>query len=361
MPSDLSTGVSLHSHTSRSRETMCFIPRYVDKVPYLSWRIRALEAKYLNHHGRHFDYTRVWWMPPLQPKAAFDLERKQIESLGLDAVVSLSDHDNVDAGFALRMFSDCTGSPISSEWTIPIQNSFLHIGVHNMQPGRARMLQDAMQQVTARPEYSYVDAMLDELSRDPGTLIVLNHPLWDENRIGVDSHLRMLDAFLERHGRNIHALELNGLRSMAENLRVQKLALQTGRPLVTGGDRHGCEPNALLNLTRAKSFSEFAAEIREGAPTQSLFMPQYEEPLKLRLLQVTSDVLRTYEDFDLDRRRWSDRIFFDDEDGTVRRISDVWKGNGPDLIGQFVSLMRLVEFRQVRAVLRLALESSRCG
>ncbi len=355
MPAHLSTGVSLHSHTSRSRETMCFIPRYVDKVPYLSWRIQALEARYLNHHGRAFDYARVWWMPPLEPKAAFDLESRQIESLGLDAIVSLSDHDNVDAGFALRMFADCAGSPISSEWTIPIENSFLHIGVHNMQPGRARMLQVAMQEVAARPDYSFVDAMLDELGRDPGTLIVLNHPLWDENRVGIDQHLRMLDGFLRRHGRNIHALELNGLRSMAENLRVENLAGETGRQLVTGGDRHGCEPNALLNITGAKCFNDFAAEIRDGAPTRSLFMPQYEEPLKLRLLQVTSDVLRTYEDFDVKRRRWSDRVFFDDEDGTVRRISDVWKGNGPDLIGQFVSLMSLVQSRQVRAVLRLTL------
>ncbi len=353
MPPQLSTGVSLHSHTSRSRETMCFIPRYVDNVPYLSGRIAALETKYRDHHGKNFDYGRVWWMPPLEPKAAYDLERTQIENFGREALVSLSDHDNVDAGFALEMFADCGGAPISSEWTIPIENSFLHIGIHNMQPARARMLQTAMAEVTAKPDYPMVDALLDELSCDPATLIVLNHPLWDENRIGEGAHLKMLTGFLDRHGRNIHALELNGLRSRAENLRVEKLAIDAGHQIVTGGDRHGCEPNALLNLTRARTFGEFAAEVRDGAPTYSLFMPQYQEPLKLRVLQVMSDVLRTYEDFDLDRRRWSDRVFFDDEDGTVRRISDVWTGNGPDVVGQFISAMRLVESRHVRAVLRL--------
>ncbi len=332
---------------------MCFIPRYVDNVPYLGNRVVALETKYRNYHGKDFDYSRVWWMPPLEPKAAFDLERNQIESFGRKAIVSLSDHDNVDAGYALEMFADCAGAPISSEWTIPIDNSFLHIGIHNMQPARARMLRAAMAEVTAKPEYPLVEALLDELSRDPATLIVLNHPLWDENRIGNDGHMRMLKGFLDRHGRHIHALELNGLRSKAENLKVENLALASGRQILTGGDRHGCEANALLNLTNAKTFAEFAAEVRDGAPTHSLFMPQYDEPLKLRVLQVMSDVLRTYEEFDADRRRWSDRVFFDDEDGTVRRISDVWRGNGPDVVGQFISLMRLMESRHVRSVLRL--------
>ena len=84
---------------------------------------------------------------------------------------------------------------------------------------------------------------------------------------------------------------------------MEQLALETQRQLVTGGDRHGCEPNAVLNMTGAKCFGDFAAEVREGAPTHSLFMPQCAEPLKLRVLQVMSDVLRTYENFDEDRRR----------------------------------------------------------
>lgn len=215
------------------------------------------------------------------------------------------------------------------------------------------MLCAAMRDVTAVPDYARVDEVLDELGRDPATLVVLNYPLWDENRVGLDRHLQMLDEFLKRHGCHIHALELNGLRSKAENLRVEQLALETQRQLVPGGDRHGCEPNAVPNMTGAKCFGDFAAEVREGAPTHSLFMPQYAEPLKLRVLQVMSDVLRTYENFDENRRRWSDRVFFDAEDRTVRRISDVWKGNGPNIVGQFIAAMRLVESRHVRAVLRL--------
>jgi hypothetical protein len=199
--------------------------------------------------------------------------------------------------------------------------------------------------------------MLDELHRDPATLIVLNHPLWDEARIGAARHKELLTTFLHQYGRYIHALELNGLRSADENTAVARLAAECGLPLLAGGDRHGCEPNAILNLTHARTFAEFAAEVRDGAPTHNVFMPQYEEPLRLRVLQVMSDVLRTHESLAADRRRWSDRIFYLCPDATIRRLSDVWKGSGPDIVGQFVMAMRLVESRRVRAVLRMALDT----
>ncbi len=356
LPQHLTTGVSLHSHTSRSRETMSFIPRYVDQIPYLSARIRHHEEAYLKHHGQPFDYSSVWWNPPLEPKAAFDLERKQIEQkLSRAALVSLSDHDNVDAGFALEIFEECSGSPISSEWTVPLGQAFLHLGVHNMQPGRARMLEASMKDVTRNPSEDRIEAMLDELQRDPHTLIVVNHPLWDEARIGYAHHLQILHSFLARHGRHIHALELNGLRSPKENNEVVQLASMWGLPLISGGDRHGCEPNALVNLTSATNFNGFVAEIRNGAPTHTVYMEQYDEPIRLRVLQVMSDVLRTYNNFSADRRRWSDRIFFQQEDATICRVSDVWNGNGPGIVGQFVFAVRLLESRHVRAVLKLAL------
>ncbi len=356
LPANLTTAVSLHSHTSRSRETMSFIPRYVNNIPFVTAQINHLQAKYLEHHGTPFNYSRVWWTPPLEPKAAFDLERNQIErSLGRKALVSLSDHDCVDAGYALEIFAECAGAPISTEWTVPLGQSFLHLGVHNMQPARARMLHSAMAEVTAQPSYQSIYEMLDELQRDPHTLIVLNHPLWDEARFGNTVHLQMLTGFLDRHGHQIHALELNGLRPLAENLQIARLSKERRIPLVSGGDRHGCEPNAILNLTSAQSFNHFAAELRDGSPTHNVFMPQYDEPLRLRVLQLMSDVLRTYDSLDCNRRRWSDRIFYLCEDETIRRLSDVWSGNGPNLIGLFVTSMRLVESRRIRAVLRLAL------
>jgi hypothetical protein len=358
LPAHLTTGVSLHSHTSRSKETMSFIPRYVEKVPYLSNRIRHLESEYLKYHGQTFDYSRVWWTPPLEPKAAFDLERNQIQSkLGRKALVSLSDHDNVDAGYALRIFEDCAGAPISTEWTVPLGISFLHIGVHNLDASRARMLEGAMAEVTANACPDAIEAMLDELNRDPHTLVVVNHPLWDEAKLGQEQHVRMVTQFLKRYGRYIHGLELNGLRDPKENQAVERLAEEFDLPLLSGGDRHGCEPNALVNLTSAESFNDFVGEIRDGKPTHTVYMHQYDEPIRLRVLQVMSDVVRTYDEFDVQRRRWSDRIFYRCQDETVRRLSDVWSGRGPDVVGQFIAAMQLVQSRHVRAVLRMALSA----
>jgi len=40
------TGVSLHSHTSHSKETLDFIPRIAAHVPVVRDLVRAQEAKY---------------------------------------------------------------------------------------------------------------------------------------------------------------------------------------------------------------------------------------------------------------------------------------------------------------------------
>lgn len=337
LPRGYRSAVSLHSHTSRSRETMSFIPRYVEDIPYLWHRIRSLEKSYRVHHGEAFDYNRVWWNPPLEPKAAYDLERAQMESFGWEAMVSLTDHDCVEAGFALELFPEAAGAPISTEWTVYTGESFLHLGVHNLQPGRARMLMEEMARVTAAKDEARTGEMLDELQRDPGTLVVVNHPLWDEAKVGGGRHEVALRSFLERFRGYLHALELNGLRSARENARVCTWAQEFGLPVVGGGDRHGCEANALLNLTQARSFGEFVEEVRAGATTHTLYLPQYKRPLALRVVELVSDVLGHYDGFAEGRKRWSDRVFYEAPTGQVRRLSEVWEGNGPCVIGQFVS------------------------
>ena len=48
----------------------------------------------------------------------------------------------------------------------------------------------------------------------------------------------------------------------------------------------------MLNLTNAATFAEFVSEVREGGACEIVTMPQYREPLNLRILQVVWDVLR---------------------------------------------------------------------
>ena len=73
---------------------------------------------------------------------------------------------------------------------------------------------------------------------------MLNHPLWDLAGVGAAEHERSLRGFLDRYGWRLHALELNGYRPWKENDAVRPIADACGLPLISGGDRHGCEPAA---------------------------------------------------------------------------------------------------------------------
>ena len=348
------TGVSLHSHTLHSRESLAFVPRYTAAVPVLGEAIRRQEQRCLERTGKHLDFGRAFWRPPLAAREALDLETRQIEhALGLDAIVSLSDHDDIEAGTMLSILGQ--PAPISVEWTIPFGPSFFHVGLHNLPPAHAASTMKDLAAVTADPTRESLKAMLARIGEWPETLVVWNHPAWDEARIGSVEHAQLLGQFMERFGEYIHALELNGLRPWSENRQVIRIAESSGHPLVSGGDRHGLEPNANLNLTNASDFAEFAEEIRRDRYSDVLFMPQYREPLRVRMIETMWDIVRDYPEFPSDRRRWSDRVFYQREDGTVSPLSAIWQGEGPWVVRWFLHGLRATKSPQVRNALKLAL------
>ncbi len=107
------TGVSLHSHTLHSQESFGFLPRYLYRVPVVAGALRAQERKCLRETGRPLDYSRAWWTPPLPAREAFEVERRQIEDrLDCDALVSLSDHDNIEACAHLQVMDGSHHTPI---------------------------------------------------------------------------------------------------------------------------------------------------------------------------------------------------------------------------------------------------------
>lgn len=347
------TGVSLHSHTLHSEESLAFIPRYTAGVPVAGRAIWRQAERYKKRTGRHLDFSRAFWRPPLGPREAHDLEAQQLQRLNLDALVSLSDHDDIQAGSQLAVLEP--HQPISVEWTIPFGPSFFHIGVHNLPPESAPQILGELQSFTASPVRERLAELLGWLNEFDNTLVVLNHPMWDEARIGLVEHAQLLGRLLERFGEHIHALELNGLRSWRENQRVMWLAGQSGHVLISGGDRHGTEPNANVNVTNAGSFAEFVSEIRRERMSDVLFLPQYREPLRLRMIDTVWDIVREYPEYPAGRRRWNDRVFYRGEDGVTRPLSAIWKGNEPWPVKWFVGGLRAVKSRQVRTALRVAL------
>jgi hypothetical protein len=353
------TGVSLHSHTLHSREGLGFVPLYARRVPLLAEGLRRQEMRCLAASGSRPDFSRAYWTPPLAPREAYDLEKQQIERLNADPLVSLTDHDNIEAGSLLAVIEQTRPVPVSLEWTVPVGPAFFHIGVHNLPPRRARAIMADLARYTSKPSPPLLADLLQALHELDDTLLVLNHPLWDEACIGAVEHAQLLGRFLERHGERIHALELNGLRSWKENSAVRWVAEHSGHPLISGGDRHGCEPNAILNLTNAATFPEFVSEIRRDRMSDLLFMPRYQEPLRLRVIETIWDIVRDYPEQAIGRRRWSDRVFYQPESGPARPLSSYWQGDGPWPVRYFLCGMRILKSQQLRGALRLALADPR--
>ncbi len=354
------TGVSLHSHTNQSKETLDFIAELSTDWGVLQPVMRWAERRSHRLSGIPPDYARSYWTPPLTPRLAFDLERNQIENkLQIPALVSLTDHDDINAPLLLRSVSSARHIPVSVEWTVPFYETAFHIGVHNFPSASAVAWMDRLKQFTAAtgvartPEV--LRAVLAELDEIPGVLIVFNHPLWDLYRVGKHRHEVLVNEFMAVYGQYVHALELNGLRDWKENRETATLAGKWNQLVISGGDRHGIEPNANINMTNATSFTEFVQEVRRERQSHVLFMPQYAEPWKHRILQSTLDAIRDYPHFPEGSRRWDQRVYHPDAQGAIRPLSELWTtGRAPIYVHTILSGVRMMGAAPVSGGLRLA-------
>ncbi len=352
-----SSGVSLHSHTCMSKETLDFLANMGTEFKLLRPIFANRERYCRDKHGMELNYAASYWTPPLTPRLAFDLERRQIEdSLQLSAMVSITDHDDIQAPLLLRSVPSARHIPVSVEWTAPYMDTVFHLGIHNLPSATGADWMRTFEQFTASPSDPRLNEILSELHALPNVLIVFNHPVWDLYKIGSKRHLFCVNEFLARCGQYIHALELNGLRSWPENRQVRDLALQWNQIVISGGDRHGVEPNANVNLTHATCFSEFVHEVRNERKSHVLFMPQYAEPWKYRILQSTLDAIRNYPDFPEGSRNWDDRVFHPGRDCVIRPVSQLWPGDGraPIFARYVLAAVRLLGVGPFSSSLRLA-------
>jgi hypothetical protein len=335
------TGVSLHAHTRWSNEALTGVPAYLDRIPVVARFVKREVQAYFDRNGRPIDFAKAWWHPAVDAWSVYESETGQIRrTLGLEAMVSITDHDCLEACFELRQsHPDAPPVPLSFEWTAPFGDTFFHFGVHNLQPDSLPTLFGALTAYTQAPTPEALPALLASLNDDPNVLLVLNHPLWDLAGVGHDRHVVLLHRLLNEHGRLVHALELNGYRSWSENQAVIPLARTYGVPLVSGGDRHGCSVNSLLNLTNAGSFAEFAREIRDRHESVILVMPAYRQELVTRKLRVLGDTIRACPQNPPGQRWWADRVTYE-EDGAVHALSEEWVNGGPAWVRLTVGAFR---------------------
>jgi len=351
--SQFTTAVSLHGHTNQSRESLYFIFQFASKRPFLRWALSQQDHRAQRESAIKMDLSRAYWTPPLPPLEAFQVERKQIEEgVGLASMISLTDHDNIEAPLLLRMVPEARRIPVSLEWSVPFEQTVFHLGVHNLPVAEAESWVQRMACYTERPCASELWDLLFGLSRIPQVLLVFNHPLWDLPNVGQAKHIHAVKSLLQKANPFLHAFELGALRTAKENRAVIALAKAYGHPVIAGGDRHGCEPSGLLNLTSASSFAEFVQEVRSGH-SHVLAMPQYSECTHLRVYHTLLDVIRQYPDHPLGSQNWDERVQHPDSLGVLRPFSTLWT-KPPGFVSLIFNLLRMAEAEPMRRTLRFA-------
>ncbi|MFZ0632642.1 MAG: hypothetical protein WA399_10030 [Acidobacteriaceae bacterium] len=311
------SGVSLHGHSRHSQESLGFIGKFLQSRRTLKTWIDRQKAYLLSNTGITLDFDRAYWTPPLCEQMAYELEARQIAALGLRPFVSLTDHNSIDACTLLRQSPKFADAPISTEWTVPFGRAVFHIGVHNLPAPAAESYMAAMHQVTAAADERQIFSLFAEFCSIPDVLLVFNHPLWNFDSIPGDVFEFELGRFLASANPYMHGFELNGMRGHEENRGVIGLARAWDQVLISGGDRHACEPNAFLNLSAAADFPEFVDEIRKGRQSTVLVMPQYGQPFGWRLYQNFTHIIADYPNHPANRRSWDQRTFHPDRAGTA--------------------------------------------
>lgn len=347
------SGVSLHAHTHYSRESLAHLPRYVLQIPVVG-TLFDREVQQHRRMGMQVDFSKGWWHPPVSPRAVFDSESDQISAMGLSPLVSITDHDSLTACLELQRTFNPRCSPLSFEWTMPVGQGFLHIGVHNLPTATAVQWFDRLETYTANPQHEPLRGLLEDLTTVDDVLVVLNHPLWDLAGVGPQEHQAMLTRTLAQYGHLFHALELNGYRSWGENLDVVALARETGHPLISGGDRHACAPNALINLSHASSFAGFVHEIKAGISTV-ITMPAYREHVISRTIASVADVVSPYRTHPEGWQYWTDRISLLTSQGGSQ-LSQHWPDGGPLWLRSVMSLVRVMSWEPLRKAIAAGLE-----
>lgn len=341
------SGVSIHSHTHFSKENLGFIPHYASRIPWVASQVKRSCTVYRSRTGMELDFKRAYWTPPVSPEEVWSSEVRQIEDkLGLSALVSITDHDCIDAPQSMSQTL-----PMSMEWTIPYGSRYFHLGLHNFDAGMALELQ----RFTAGYSQYSASELLSRLHHSRRTLVVINHPLWDVERSGNEAHRTALQAFLGEHHEFIHALEINGFRPWPENLEVYSLGESWAMPVVAGGDRHGTAPNTVLNVTEASTMEEFAINIREDRISDVVLMPRYGDSMFTKQLRTAGDAVQLYPRYPPDRRRWTDRVFFEQEAERVQPLSQYLPtGAPPRWLAFVVVALRALGSRTLHRIMNAA-------
>jgi hypothetical protein len=158
-PHGIRAGVSLHSHSECSRERLEFVPGIAQRMPLVGLLFERSVAQIARELGRPLDFESVYWRPPANSAAVIASERDQIfRRFECNAVVALTDHDTLEGPRKLR--ASGTDVPLSVEWSLRVEKTVLHVGVHGIpaervdEVERALPRRDTERLIERRPNFS---------------------------------------------------------------------------------------------------------------------------------------------------------------------------------------------------------------
>jgi hypothetical protein len=95
--------------------------------------------------------------------------------------------------------------------------------------------------------------------------------------------------------------------------------------------------------------------VRRERQSHVLFMPQYAEPWKHRILQSTLAAIRDYPDFPEGSRLWDERVYHPDADGAIQPLTRLWlTGKAPAYLQAVLGVVRMMGAGPVSSGLRIA-------
>jgi hypothetical protein len=269
--------VSLHNHSCHSVEKLAAL-NHVIKLVYMRPLAGVLQKSFGLGGVSELNYADVTFNPPYTPDDVYEMEAAAAADWGFDGVhLAITDHDEFAGSLALlRGRPDLNGRiAVSEELSLWFQGHLFHLGVSHLPESEVEQTHTRIQAAARGGRY---DELFETLGAS-GCLVVLNHPLvaWGPGAATIP-----VAELLSRYGWAIHALEVNGMRPREENDRVLELARQWRKPVVGGGDSHLLVASSILSLSRATTFKDFIAEVKDGHAVPFV-TPDYFAPLRWKL------------------------------------------------------------------------------
>ena len=269
--------ISLHNHSCHSVEKLAALNQVV-KLAFMRPLSGILQSSFGLGGVSDLNYAEITFNPPYTPEDVYQIEAPAAAHWGFHGVhLAITDHDEFAGSLALqRGRPDLNGRiALSEELSLWYQGHLFHLGVSGLPESG---IDDTHARMQAAARAGRYDELFETLAASGG-LVVLNHPLifW-----GRGPETIPITDLLTRYGWAIHALEVNGMRRREENDRVLELARQWRKPVVGGGDSHLLVASSVISLSRATTYKDFVAEVKDGNAVPFV-TPDYFAPLRWKL------------------------------------------------------------------------------